>query len=638
MSLFAELKRRNVIRVGLAYVVAGWLLVQVLEIAADIFEAPSWAMKFAVTLIAVGLVPVLIFSWAYEITPEGIKREAEVDPDASITHQTGRKLNVALIVLVGLALVTFVAERAFFYGSVESRRGEDGAVATQIDGGAPVARDASVAVLPFTTRSRNEDDQFFSDGVHDDLLTQLAKIGELKVISRTSVMEYRDTTKRIPDIAAELGVATVVEGAVQRSGDMVRITAQLIDAQTDEHLWQLTDNREALEAYQRAGWLLDGWTGDNAARAEEALRRAVDLDPRFAAAWARLAHAHMSQYWFRGQTEARRQQAWDALQRAKALDPDLPEVYAAEGYYHYWGFLDYGRALAVLEPALAASPNDAGLQEVIGFVYRRAGDFDEAVSHLEHALELDPKNASLLETLAGMHSRLGNYERAEFYLGRLQALEPYGLKQARVAADLAADRDGDLARAVRLLEPFADDAKFVGITLSTYQKGSGDFDGALATIARMGDWETVFGTLAWTPDSARGMALWESGDREAARPYLERGLARMEVLAAESTRAGATLVTQCEVRAALGDLEATRSVCQRALTEPAPDAFAFVRSQYRVARAYATAGLPDEAFELLTEVMKSRLAPARNELLRETGFGSLYDDSRWEKLMAEARS
>ena len=134
------------------------------------------------------------------------------------------------------------------------------------------------------------------------------------------------------------------------------------------------------------------------------------------------------------------------------------------------------------------------------------------------------------------------------------------------------------------------------------------------------------------------MALWESGDREAARPYLERGLARMEVLAAESTRAGATLVTQCEVRAALGDLEATRSVCQRALTEPAPDAFAFVRSQYRVARAYATAGLPDEAFELLTEVMKSRLAPARNELLRETGFGSLYDDSRWEKLMAEARS
>jgi len=536
-----------------------------------------------------------------------------------------------------------------------------------------------VAVLPFTTRSMDEADRFFSDGVHDDLLTQLAKIGSLKVISRTSVMEYRDTIKRIPDIATELGVATVVEGAVQRSGNMVRITAQLIDARTDEHLWaesydreltarnlfaiqteiatsiagalqatlspeekaalqrQLTDNREALEAYQRAGWLLDGWTQENANRAEEALSRAVELDPGFAAAWARLAHAHMSKYWFRAQTEARRQQAWEALQRAKALDPDLPEVYAAEGYYYYWGFLDYERALAVLEPALAASPNDSGLHEVIAFVYRRAGDFDEAVSHLEQALELDPKNASLMEDVASMYSRLGNYERAEFYLGRLQALEPYGLSQARVAADLAADRDGDLAKAIRLLEPFVDDSKFQGVNVSVYQKQAGDFDGALATIGRMGDWETVFGTLAWTPDSAKGMALWESGDREAARPYIERGLAKIEALAAESTRPGATLVTQCQLLAVLGDLEATRSVCRRALTEPAPDAWAFAGSKTRVAEAYATAGWHEEAFELLTEVMGSRLALPRNELLREPGFRSLHDDPRWARLIAEAR-
>jgi TolB-like protein/cytochrome c-type biogenesis protein CcmH/NrfG len=695
VSLLGELKRRNVIRVGLAYVVGGWLLAQVTEFATDAFEAPGWVLKLVTTFIVVGLVPALIFAWVFELTPEGLKRESEVDRGDSITAETGHKLNVVVIVLLVVALGVFVGERALFDDderpaeSVDTVRAtsEQAAPATAANPQPipaevmpadvmPAARDASVAVLPFTTRSMDEADQFFSDGVHDDLLTQLAKIGSLKVISRTSVMEYRDTIKRIPDIAAELGVATVVEGAVQRSGDMVRITAQLIDAQTDEHLWaesydreltarnlfaiqteiatsiagalkatlspeeqaalerQLTDNREALEAYWRAGWLLDASTDDNATRVEEALRRAIDLDPRFAAAWARLAYTHMSQYWWRGQTEARRQQAWEALQRAKALDPDLPEVYAAEGYYYYWGFLDYERALAVLEPALAASPNDSGLHEVTAFVHRRAGNFDEAVSHLKKAVELDPRDAGLVVELADTLRRLGDFDQLEFYLGRLQALEPNGYRQAKVAADLAAHRDGNFAEAIRLLEPFADDA---GAWLAVYQRDGGDFEGALATVDRLGDVEYVLGSHVWTRDVAKGRILWESGEREAARPYLERGLARLKVLAAESTRPGATLATECRVRAALGDLDGVREVCERALTEPLADALEFVAIRRSVAESYAAVGLHDAAFELLTEVMKSRVAPSGSRLLGNRWLGSLHGDPRWEKLIAEAR-
>jgi len=682
VSFLGELRRRNVIRVGLAYVIAGWLLVQVLEVAADIFEAPSWAMKFSVTLIAVGLVPVLIFSWIYEITPEGIRREAEVEPDASITHHTGRKLNVALIVLVGLALATFVAERAFFYGSAGSRTGEDSAVATQTDGEAPMAREASVAVLPFTTRSRNEDDQFFSDGVHDDLLTQLSKIGELKVISRTSVMEYRDTTKRIPDIARELGVSTVVEGAVQRAGDMVRITAQLIDARTDEHLWaesydraltannllaiqteiatsiagalqatlspeekaelgrRLTDDLQALEAYQRAGWLMR----DDHERALRELEFALERDPAFAAAWARLAQAHMEFYW-RGTdpTEARRRMARSALDRGRAIDPGLPALDVAEGFYYYWGFYDYEAALAVLEPALSAYPNASELHETIGYVNRRFGRFDEAVRHMEAALELDPRNVILPFSLGSTYIDFGEYARAQGYLERLREMDPDGWLTARLAANLAVARDGDSATAAAFLRRASDRTPYAGIFESFAYMGARDYGAALEAIARIDvadlgdDGAMVFGPYAWTPDLGTGMVRHLAGDVEAARPLLQRALETVRGIAAGSANPGLTLASQCLVLGTLERIEEMDAVCGQALKAMTVDAFLYPEVQMEVACGFAMAGRADRAFELLRESVASRPGPSRNELLLRPELDALRDDPRWSALLAGAK-
>ncbi len=692
MSFFGELKRRNVIRVGLAYIVSGWLLAQVAEFATDAFEAPAWVLKLITTFIVIGLVPVLMFSWAYEITPEGIRREAEVDHSRSITEQTGRKLNIIVIVLVVVALAVFIGERALYYSTERQAQSasldEAGPAQVAMPAETPSAakgeatsseREASVAVLPFTTRSLEEADRFFSDGIHDDLLTQLAKIGELKVISRTSVMEYRDTTKRIPDIASELGVATIVEGAVQRAGNMVRITAQLIDAESDEHLWaesydreltaqnlfdiqteiatsiagalqatlsaeekaalerRLTDDQEALEAYQRAGWLSETRLEGDLRAALEELEFALERDPGFAAAWARMAYVHMAMYWWHDSTGERREMARTALQAGRALDADLPELDIAEGYYHYWGFLDYPKALSVLEPALRAYPNDAALHAVVAFVYRRAGAFEKFLVHLEKSVELDPRNVTRAAEFVESLIAFGEYEKAERYLEQVRALDRDGMRVAMLEVSSVVGRDGDREKAASLLEPFVARSSFYGIQRVLHLINAGDYDAALATVAEMGDAEVVFGRLAWTPDFGRGLVLQMSGDKAAARPYMERALSRLRVMAEESPVPGATLVVQCQAQAALGDEEATRSVCSRALAESASDAWGSVLWRHEVAIGYAMANMKDEAFQILLGLQESPISPSRNWLLSTAAFRSLHDDPRWDELIAEAR-
>ena len=256
MSFFVELKRRNVFKVGIAYVVGTWVLIQIADILLDNFGAPPWVMKSLVVVLAIGFFIALFFAWAFEMTPEGVKRESEVDRSQSVTQQTGQKLNYTIIGLLVLALGYFVWESRFASEQGSESFSEETIVQTTGpgdekrdptpgDGTHTITNvDNSIAVLPFANRSRDEDDVFFSDGIHDDLLTQLAKINDLKVISRTSVMKYRDTEKTIPEIAAELGVTTILEGGIQRAGKRIRINAQLIDVVTDEHLWAETFDRE----------------------------------------------------------------------------------------------------------------------------------------------------------------------------------------------------------------------------------------------------------------------------------------------------------------------------------------------------------------------------------------------------------
>jgi TolB-like protein len=252
MSLFNELKRRNVFKVGIAYLVIAWLIMQVADVMIDNIGAPDWLFKFILLVLGIGFPLAVFFAWAFEMTPEGIKKEKDVDRAQSITHQTGRKLDFMIIGVLVVALGYFIYESRF---AGEPEKGsepfsQDAAVdsdAAENEKRAltPIeATDNSIAVLPFANRSNLDDDSFFTDGIHDDLLTQLAKINDLKVISRTSMLKYKDSTKSIPEIAAELGVTNILEGGVQRAGKRVRINAQLIDVTTDEHLWAETFDRE----------------------------------------------------------------------------------------------------------------------------------------------------------------------------------------------------------------------------------------------------------------------------------------------------------------------------------------------------------------------------------------------------------
>jgi len=236
-SIWGELKRRNVVRVGIAYAVVAWLVLQVADVVLNNIEAPSWVFQAILLLLVICLPFTLIFSWAFELTPEGLKKEKYIDRSRSITHATGRRLDFAIIGVLVVALAFFAFERFVWHDH------DPKLLATTGD------LEKSIAVLPFDNRSADESDAYFVDGIHDDILTQLHKLSGLdKVISRTSVERYRDTEMSMPEIAAELGVATILEGGVQRAGDRVRINVQLIDAARDQHLWAENYNVELTTA------------------------------------------------------------------------------------------------------------------------------------------------------------------------------------------------------------------------------------------------------------------------------------------------------------------------------------------------------------------------------------------------------
>jgi TolB-like protein len=690
VSLVAELKRRNVFRVAAAYAVLSWLVLQVADVLLDALDLPSTYSKLIVVLLVLGFFPAMVFSWVYELTPEGLKRESEVTPEESIKAHTGNKLNVAIVVLLALAVGIFAIDRLVMHRpdagptkvaeTAAPAQAAPAAVSPEVaeqpavepTAGAP--RDASVAVLPFTTRSRNEDDQFFSDGVHDDLLTQLAKIGSLRVISRTSVMDYRDTTKRIPEIADELGVATVVEGAVQRSGNTVRITAQLIDADTDEHLWaesydreltannlfaiqteiatsiagalqatlspeeeeallrRLTDDLEALEAYQRAKWLLETFSVEAFRTAEQELDYAIERDPDFAAAWAMQARAQLAHYWFGAPLKERRSRAREAIDRGRSIRPDLPELDIAEGYYHYWGFRDYERALEVLGPALAAYPNDAELQILVAFIQRRSGHFDKALEFAHRAFDLNPRNPSVLQTLGETYSRLGDYARAEEMADRMDEIMPADTLRHTVRASILASRDADPAAAARLYGRAPDISFAQAISWKLYLDAR-DYQSAL----RIAD-ALLLSPRQWgmTPSFARGMTMHLMGDEEAG-PVLQKGLEELDEVSAYVAVPAYLLPMRCQTHAALGHVEQVRELCGRALGEIPYDAFDLPVIQTAVAEGYALAGLNDLAFEMLGTMISSPVALTRNDLLLNHRLASLHDDPRWEQLSAEAR-
>ena len=481
IKFFAEMRRRNVFRVTGAYFVSAWVLVQIAFTLESVMGLPEWFDAIFMSLMILGAPVVVILAWAFELTPEGFKRTESISKEDSIAAQTGRKLEIGII--IGLIAIggLLISDR---FAPTD---------------GVKVARQASnhsVAVLPFSNRSSEATDAFFADGIHDDLLTRLSKVSAFEVISRTSVMGYRDTEKRIPEIAEELGVAVILEGAVQRAGDRVRITVQLIDGTDDTHLWaenydralttenifdiqaeitqvistalesvmsgedqdaiatKPTENLAAYEAYIQSRLLMrpDGNKEEDLDNSIKLADEAIALDPDFANAYAVKAYAQMAQYWFNGRNTIYRDAAMGSLSRAKALAPDSPETLLSEAFYHYWGLRDFRKADSLFDRALKQAPNNVHAVSGKAFIARRLGRFKESADDLAKARRLDPKTFYLMPELGLTYVLIGEFEKANEMVAKAKMLQPKSLQGAAFEAAIL-QFQGDAIGAYNALKP-----------------------------------------------------------------------------------------------------------------------------------------------------------------------------------------
>ena len=480
-SFFRELRRRNVYRAAAAYAVAGWLVVQIATQVLPIFDVSALALRIIVLVIVAGFPLVLVLAWVYEVTPQGIVRTEDVPPDISITRRTGQRLNAVIIGTLVIAVSFLVAQRYLF-----PQRAADTKSAVS---------DKSIAVLPFANLSEDKSNAFFAEGIQDEILTRLAKIGALKVISRTSTQRYASSPDNLPEIARQLGVANILEGSVQKIGDAVHINVQLIRAATDDHLWaeiynrklddifgvqgevagaialalnaklsgaeqaavaqKPTQNPAAFEAYLRGRALDDAGYVYSVSRAQaDAYANAVRIDPGFALAWARLAITEGYLY-FNGIDPDRftAESVKHATDMAVQLQPELAEAHLALGHYRYRVLRDFDGAAQAFEAALEQSPNDALTLQSLGLVERRQGHWDRAVAHLEQAAMLDPRNVGLMTSIGGeTYSNLNRFDEERQWLDRALAIEPNDAMAIGYKA-FSYIFEGRLDDAARVLDP-----------------------------------------------------------------------------------------------------------------------------------------------------------------------------------------
>ena len=477
MSFFEELKRRNVFRVAIAYLAGAWLLIEVAGTLFPAFGVPDWGVRFVVIVLALGFLPTLIISWAYELTPEGLKREKDVVRDASISHLTAKRLDWVTIGLIAAALAFIVADRFW----MSPRHPEQSAVSVeavtdheQTSEPEPQYPPNSIAVLPFVNMSSDPEQEYFSDGISEELLNLLAKIPELQVISRSSSFAFKDEKTDIHTVAKKLNVALVLEGSVRKAGNQVRIAAQLIDANSDTHLWSETYDRElenifvvqdeisaaiiealkarlelevvaaprmnvaanteAHDAYLRGRYLVVQRTQPTIEEAVREFEKAIALDLDYALAHAELAIATLllSSY---GELDTKDAivQAQAHVDRALALDPKLAEAHAAAGFLlmisNAWD-----EAATALEQAIRINPNYSIAHTWMRNTLMELGRYEDAFLTSEVALRLGPLSKP----------NIGNYLRDLISRNRLDDAVRELEKIATIYPDIYAARQGTL--------------------------------------------------------------------------------------------------------------------------------------------------------------------------------------------------
>jgi len=662
MSLFNELKRRNVFRVAAAYVVIGWLILQVAEIVLGFIGAPEWVGKAVIALLLLGFVPVLALAWVFEVGPHGVRRDDGTN--ARDESPQARRLDVITLGSVVLVMLLLVWQHlgSALTGEQDGRHAQDSRQPQQQTAPAVEAVESaprparvrpepppfevpagSIAVLPFTNRSAEPDTAYFVDGIHDDLLTQLARNDQLIVISRTSMMEYRDTTKNVRQIGEELGVATILEGAVQRAGQRVRINAQLIDAKTDAHLWADTFDREltpenifdlqsdiavaiasalgrtlnsdsaaasrpsaptldaeAFDLYLRARATRDEVTESPIRERIELYRRALARDPEFALAMGELGREYVNLFWYHTRRDADRTEGGRWIDQALELAPDEPQLRLWRAEYFYRAHLDYEAALKELDRATEGLPGSAEAAALRGYIERRAGRPREAIAAMERAVLLDPRSGTILQALLETAWLLGDLDTASRWNAQLVAL-PETTPNALYLDPLA--RMSVLGESGPLLVRYADSdaAAIVGASAGTIQYGSEfhyaymarDFDLAQALIEALTE-EFVEDQFSLVPKALTRAQLALAQDREdEARREASAAIVFLEAVLKEHPDDYRAHMSQARARAILGEAAAARGAASRSLAMRIPSRDQMIRAELRAEQLRVLAMIDD---------------------------------------------
>ena len=460
MSFFEELKRRNVFKVGVAYLVGSWLLLQMSDILVPILGLPDSAQRFIFLLLVTGFIPALIFAWVFELTPEGLKKEKDIDRTDSIAVQTGSRLNIAIICMLVVALAYFIWEARFAVDKPAETAASGPGVAQP---SAAAVSEKSVAVLPFVNMSSDPEQEYFSDGLSEELLNRLAQNSRLQVAARTSSFQFKGQNQDVGEIGRQLKVDNVLEGSVRKSGNRLRITAQLIRVDSGFHLWSETyeremddifaiqdeiaqaisnaleaelgtsptsadahptENLEAYQAYLQARFLLAKRGEANMLEAHALFEKTVSLDPNYSKAWSSLAYNYALLPYYG--TTVSVQQAWEkvslAANRAIQLDPGNAEAHAALAFSNYQD--DFKSILQTYERAYELDPNSADVLNFYADFLSKIGDFTASERIQNRAIEVDPLGAVHYSDMAFLMFILNRNEEALDY-GRTSArLEP----------------------------------------------------------------------------------------------------------------------------------------------------------------------------------------------------------------------
>ena len=658
-GFFEEVKRRKVYRVAAAYVIAAGGIIQLASAAFPAWELPNWALRLVIVVLLMGFPIALILAWAYDITAQGVR--ATPTPAVPGSH---RRRNIIMLVTTGV--IISAAAGFFLLPRVSAHK-----------------VDKSIAVLPFENLSDEKENAYFADGIQDDLLTNLSKIGDLKVISRTSVMPYRGKASNLREIGKALGVGTILEGSVRRVGNRVRVNVQLINAENDEHVWaedydrELTDvfaiqtdlaqkiatelraklspsekaqmeqkpteNGEAYMAFVQAHNLSCAVEDlEKLKQSEQLYQRAIELDPNFALAIARYSQLESWILHLFERTPERREKAQTLAERALQLQPDLPEAHLARGLLYYYGDNNYDAALKEFEIARRGLPNESEVYLAIGAIQRRQGKWDESTANLEKAASLNPKDVWALQNLSFNYQMLRNWDAANKTIDRAIALDPTALDPLEVKCQLAVAENGDFSVTEKAFDAVKSVPMSADQRLKTASSRADVFllerkykDGLQAAESLPDNQLAVFPGALFGKYYSIGFARKALHDEAGAREAFLKAKNAVEEQLKRSPDIEKTHIQLAKVLAQLGEKEAAVAEAQRAteLLPESKDAFGGPEIAAGVAEVYTILGDNDRAIEILDGLLNRPSAMTVQVLKVNPIWDPLRSDPRFQALL-----